>query len=101
MACWLAGWLVNAHIFTNTKSMARIGSAITNYAPEYKYQKYAKKIMIYQHAVNENTIKIKDFCLILVQKRLDKFRSRHFDQEYTTGVMVFFAELCADAVAHS
>ena len=57
--------------------------------------------MIYQHAVNEYTIKIKDFCLISIQKRLDKFMSTHFDQKYTTGIMVFFAELCAAAVAHS
>jgi hypothetical protein len=57
--------------------------------------------MIYQHAVNEYTIQIKELCLVLVQKRLDKFRSRHFDQKYTTGVMVFFVVLCAAAVAHS
>ena len=57
--------------------------------------------MIYQHAVNEYAIKIKDFDSILIQKRLDKFMSRHFDQKYTTGIMVFFAELCAAAVAHS
>ena len=44
---------------------------------------------IYQHAVNEYAIKIKDSDQILIQKKLDKFMSRHFDQKYTTGIMFF------------
>jgi hypothetical protein len=85
---WLADWLAVG--LAGRELMARIANAITNYAREWKHEEYAKKIVIYQHAVNEYTIKIMELCLISVQKRLDKFMSRHFDQKCTTVVMFFF-----------
>ena len=82
------GWLAVG--LAGQELMSRIANAMTNYARELNQEKYKKKIMIYQHALNEYAIKTKEFHQESVQKNLGIFRSRHLDQKYTTGVMVFF-----------